>query len=266
MRLFSVRLARQVRTRPPLSSAAARGSRPRSRPRRPGSAAGRRSSRPARAAAPRPRCSWPAGRKSGWCPRPDAVPPRSASVRVAAHIERAVERDPAAARQRDQLRHARLVQRSVRPKHADHDPIRPQRGKAPDLPPQQLELLLNTGNPRNRGRSSTRIGISTRLRTMRNRSSSGEVPPITRFAHSSSRIAPPRAALTADSTESTHTSSTRAMSHPSLYQGASRPIAPRPVRRSYLLSVYHAPQPRSTPPRRGISSEEDLCLFAGKTV
>ena len=58
-----------------------------------------------------------------------------------------------------------------------------------------------------RGRSSTRIGMSTRSRTMRNRSSQGEVPPMTRFSHSSSRVAPPRAALTADSTESTQTSS-----------------------------------------------------------
>ncbi len=36
---------------------------------------------------------------------------------------------------------------------------------------------------------------------MRNRSSSGEVPPIIKLAHNSSRIAPPRSALTADSTE-----------------------------------------------------------------
>ena len=45
-------------------------------------------------------------------------------------------------------------------------------------------------------------------RQMRNRSSSGEVPPIIKLAHNSSRIAPPRSALTADSTEWVQTSRT----------------------------------------------------------
>ena len=63
-------------------------------------------------------------------------------VRVAADVERAVERDPAAVTAGHERTHALGIERTVRVQHADDDAVRTQTGKARCLTAEQFKLVL----------------------------------------------------------------------------------------------------------------------------
>lgn len=99
----------------------------------------------------------------------------SAANRVAADIERTVQRHTAAACKRNQFGHTFLIKIALRREHADDNAVRAERGKALHLTASSSNSLSVYKKSPQRGRSSTRTGTETRSRTMRNRSSSGEV-------------------------------------------------------------------------------------------